>query len=115
MANPQPQSFLGPLTEAAIFLVATVNASGEDDARGLLADVGGLRRSVGFRGPGEELTLTIRAHAEGQVSKYLVDAEPGQLLHLSQAQGDFTLPVSPATATAYPGSAIRFVCPGPTE
>ena len=48
-------------------------------------------------GPGEEITLTIRAHAEGQVSKYLVDAEPGQLLHLSQAQGTFTLPVSPAT------------------
>jgi ferredoxin-NADP reductase len=48
-------------------------------------------------GAGEEITLTVRAHAEGQVSKYLVDAEPGQLLHLSQAQGIFTLPVSPAT------------------
>lgn len=48
-------------------------------------------------GTGEEFTLTIRSHAEGQVSKYLVDAEPGQVLHLSQAQGSFTLPVSPAT------------------
>ena len=48
-------------------------------------------------GAGEELTLTIRSHAEGQVSAYLVDAEPGQLLHLSQARGIFTLPVSPAT------------------
>ena len=48
-------------------------------------------------GAGEEITLTIRSHAEGQVSKHLVDAEPGQLLHLSQAQGVFTLPVSPAT------------------
>jgi ferredoxin-NADP reductase len=48
-------------------------------------------------GPGEEITLTIRSHAEGQVSKYLVAAEPGQLLHLSQAEGAFTLPVSPAT------------------
>jgi ferredoxin-NADP reductase len=48
-------------------------------------------------GPGEEFTLTVRAHAEGQVSKHLVDARPGQLLHLSQAQGEFTLPVSPAT------------------
>jgi ferredoxin-NADP reductase len=46
---------------------------------------------------GEQITLTIRSHAEGQVSKYLVDAEPGQLLHLSQAEGRFTLPVSPAT------------------
>jgi ferredoxin-NADP reductase len=48
-------------------------------------------------GPGEEITLTVRSHAEGQVSKHLVDAERGQLLHLSQAQGVFTLPVSPAT------------------
>ena len=48
-------------------------------------------------GVGEDFTLTVRSHAEGQVSKYLVDAEPGLLLHLSQAQGQFTLPVSPAT------------------
>lgn len=47
--------------------------------------------------PGEDVTITVRAHAEGQVSRYLVDAEPGLLLHLSQAQGSFTLPVSPAT------------------
>ncbi|WP_435771227.1 flavin reductase family protein [Nocardioides sp. SYSU DS0651] len=51
-------------------------------------------------GPGEQITLTIRAHDEGQVSKYLVNhAEPGQILHLSQAQGDFTLVESPATPT----------------
>ena len=48
-------------------------------------------------GPGEQITLTVRAHPEGQVSRYLVDAEPGQLLHLSQAQGVFTLPITPAT------------------
>jgi ferredoxin-NADP reductase len=47
--------------------------------------------------PGEQITLTVRSHAEGQVSRRLVDAEPGQVLHLSQAQGDFTLPISPAT------------------
>jgi ferredoxin-NADP reductase len=48
--------------------------------------------------PGERFTLTIRAHDEGQVSKFLVtEARPGQMLHLSQAEGDFTLPVSPAT------------------
>lgn len=48
-------------------------------------------------GAGEEITLTVRAHADGQVSKHLVDAEPGLVLHLSQAEGSFTLPVSPAT------------------
>lgn len=50
--------------------------------------------------PGEQITLTIRAHDEGQVSSHLVrQARPGQILHLSQAQGDFTLTESPATPT----------------
>lgn len=51
-------------------------------------------------GKGEQFTLTIRAHDEGQVSSYLVrDAQAGQVLHLSQAQGEFTLVESPATPT----------------
>lgn len=50
--------------------------------------------------PGEQITLTIRAHEEGVLSKYLVrEAQPGQVLHLSQAQGEFTLNESPATPT----------------
>lgn len=49
-------------------------------------------------GPGEQFTLTVRAHEEGQVSKFLArEAQPGQLVHLSQAEGEFTLPGSPAT------------------
>lgn len=47
--------------------------------------------------PGERFTLTIRAHGDGQVSKFLVrEARPGQILHLSQAEGEFTLRESPA-------------------
>ena len=50
--------------------------------------------------PGEQITLTIRAHDEGQVSKFLVnDAQVGQVLHLSQADGVFTLHESAATPT----------------
>lgn len=50
--------------------------------------------------PGERFTLTIRAHDEGQISKFLVhQAQPGQMLHLSQADGDFTLHESAATPT----------------
>ena len=50
--------------------------------------------------PGERFTLTIRAHDEGQISKFLVnEARPGQMLHLSQAEGDFTLHESAATPT----------------
>lgn len=50
--------------------------------------------------PGEQITLTIRAHDEGQVSKYLVhQACPGQMLYLSQAEGDFVIHESAATPT----------------
>ena len=42
---------------------------------------------------GDRFTVTLRANPDGQVSQYLVqDAPIGQLVHLSQAAGDFTLP-----------------------
>ncbi|RNL65277.1 ferredoxin reductase [Nocardioides marmoriginsengisoli] len=53
--------------------------------------------------PGERITLTIRANDEGtggghSVSTFLVnEAKVGQMLHLSQAEGDFTLPFTPTT------------------
>jgi len=54
MATPQP--VLGPLTAAAVFLVATVNQGGEPAARDLLSDLAALQRSVGFRIPEGGLT-----------------------------------------------------------
>lgn len=53
-----PQSVLVPLTEAAIFLVVTVDSSAEaeQNALELLSDVAALTRSVGFRIPEGELT-----------------------------------------------------------
>jgi putative iron-dependent peroxidase len=45
----RPQAVLTPLTEAAIFLVATIDTGGEDAVRALLPDLAGLTRSVGFR------------------------------------------------------------------
>ncbi|WP_460801224.1 ferredoxin reductase [Nocardioides pacificus] len=55
-------------------------------------------------GPGERFTLTVRAHDDTtgrrSVSRFLVhDAQPGQMVHLSQAEGSFTLTESPATPT----------------
>ena len=50
------QAVLGPFTEAAIFLVVEVSPGGEDRVRELLADVPGLKRSVGFRIPEGELS-----------------------------------------------------------
>jgi putative iron-dependent peroxidase len=55
----EPQAVLTPLSEAAIFLVLTVNPGAEDDVRDLLADVSGLKRSVGFRIPEGALSCVV--------------------------------------------------------
>jgi putative iron-dependent peroxidase len=56
MPAAEPQAVLKPLTEAAIFLVLVAEPESEAGIRDLLADVGGLRRSVGFRIPEGELS-----------------------------------------------------------
>ena len=55
----EPQPILTPLTEAAIFLVVTIQAGAEEEVRDLLADVSGLSRSVGFRIPDGELATVV--------------------------------------------------------
>ncbi|BCJ52599.1 peroxidase [Actinoplanes sp. NBRC 14428] len=50
------QAVLAPLTDAAIFLVATVREGGEETVRELLEDLSGLQRSVGFRVPAAQLS-----------------------------------------------------------
>jgi ferredoxin-NADP reductase len=60
-------------------------------------EIAGARRtrcfSISSSEDGETLTLTVRAHADGQVSRYLAgEAAPGLVVHLSQAEGTFTLP-----------------------
>jgi putative iron-dependent peroxidase len=54
--QPEPQAVLTPLTESAIFLVVIVETGGEEVVRDLLADISGLKRSVGFRIPDAELS-----------------------------------------------------------
>ncbi len=55
VARSQP--ILTPLTEAAIFLVLTIDEGREDEVRSLLEDLSGLRRSVGFRIPDGGLSV----------------------------------------------------------
>jgi putative iron-dependent peroxidase len=55
----QPQPVLGPFTEAAIFLVGVAAPDGEDALRHALADVTGLKRSVGFRIPEGQLSCVV--------------------------------------------------------
>jgi porphyrinogen peroxidase len=50
------QAVLSPLTDAAIFLVATVRDGGEQQVRDLLEDISALQRSVGFRLPSAQLS-----------------------------------------------------------
>jgi putative iron-dependent peroxidase len=64
MPAPEPQPVLKPLTEAAIFLVVTVDTGTEADVRELLADVSGLTRSVGFRIPEGTLSCVVGIGSE---------------------------------------------------
>jgi putative iron-dependent peroxidase len=61
---PVSQAVLTPISEAAIFLVLTVDAGAEDAVRDVLADVNGLRRSVGFRIPEGELGCVVGLGSE---------------------------------------------------
>jgi porphyrinogen peroxidase len=62
--TPEPQAVLTPLTEAAIFLVLCIDDGGEAGVRDLLADLSGLKRSVGFRIPEGELTCVVGLGSE---------------------------------------------------
>jgi putative iron-dependent peroxidase len=55
----EPQALLTGLTEAAIFLVVTVDGGAEEEVRDLFTDIAGLTRSVGFRIPGGELSCVV--------------------------------------------------------
>ena len=59
MPQAEPQPVLTPITEAAIFLVLIVESGAEDEVRDVLADVSGLRRTVGFRIPEGGLTCVV--------------------------------------------------------
>ena len=63
-ANIEPQPILTPLTAAAIFLVLTVGPGSEEEVRDVLADVTGLKRSVGFRIPEGGLTCVVGLGAQ---------------------------------------------------
>jgi porphyrinogen peroxidase len=54
-----PQSILTPLSDAAIFLTLCVDPGGEQQVLDLLPDLGGLRRSVGFRAPDGGLSCVV--------------------------------------------------------
>jgi putative iron-dependent peroxidase len=57
--EPLSQPVVSPLTQAAVFIVVTINPGGEDVVRDLLPDLSGIGRSVGFRIPEGELQVVV--------------------------------------------------------
>ncbi|WP_305785857.1 Dyp-type peroxidase [Symbioplanes lichenis] len=88
------QAVLAPLTDAAIFLVATVREGGEEAVRGLLEDLSGLQRSVGFRVPAAQLSCVTGIGSE-LWDRLFAGPRPAQLHRFRQWKG----PVHTAIAT----------------
>lgn len=88
------QAILSPITEAAIFLTLTVESGGEDEVRDLLADVSGLRRSVGFRLPEGALTCVVGVGA-GLWDRLFGSPRPAELHPFIEVSG--AKHVAPAT------------------
>jgi putative iron-dependent peroxidase len=64
VTDARPQDILTPITESAIFLTVCVDPGGEEVAKELLPDLGGLRRSVGFRAPEARLSCIVGIGSE---------------------------------------------------
>jgi putative iron-dependent peroxidase len=83
----EPQAVLTPLTAAAIFLVATVDAGAEGTVRDLLADISGLERTVGFRVPTAGLTLVTGIGSDAW-DRLFGGPRPAELHPFRELQGD---------------------------
>jgi porphyrinogen peroxidase len=77
---PEPQAVLTPLTEAAMFMVATIDEGGEGTARELLADAAGLKRSVGFRIPDGPRPAELHPFRELAGARHTAVSTPADLL-----------------------------------
>jgi porphyrinogen peroxidase len=64
MPSAEPQQILLPPSQAAIFLVLTAAGGAEAELRDALAEVNGLRRSVGFRVPEAQLSCVAGIGSE---------------------------------------------------
>ncbi len=124
MGGSRSQAVLGPPTQAAIFLVATVDEGGEAAVRELLAEVGGTRRAVGFRaiegdlrcvvGIGSDLWTRIAGaprpaglhpFAEVAGARHTAIATPGDLLfHLRAGRLDLCFELAALLAERLPAA-----------
>ncbi len=90
----RPQPILDPITEAAIFLVMTVEEGGEGAVTDALTDVTALKRSVGFRIPEGELSCVVGIGASCWERLYGAAPRPVGLHPLPVLTGDRHIAVS---------------------
>src|ERR1700753_3195008 len=89
------QAVLSPLTDAAIFLVATVADGNEAAVRDLLEDMSALQRSVGFRLPAAQVSWVAGIGAE-LWDRLFAGPRPAQLHRFRQWKGPkHTAPSTP--------------------
>ncbi len=84
----EPQPIIDRPTEAAIFLVLTVNAGAESELLDVLSDVTGIKRSVGFRIPDGDLRCIVGIGSELWDRLYPGGPKPKDLHRLKPLAGD---------------------------
>lgn len=106
----EPQPILEPLTPAAIFLVATIDEGGEAAVRDLLADLPGLRRSVGFRLPGAGLTCVASIGSDAW-DRLFTGPRPAELHVLPEFVGEHhSAPTTPGDLLFHIKSEFQDAC-----
>lgn len=95
MPDPEPQAVTSPLTRAAVFLVVTIEAGGEDAVRGVLADVQGMARAIGFRNVEAALSCVVGIGSDAYDRVY-GGARPAYLHPFAEIRGErHTAPATP--------------------
>lgn len=103
----EPQNILAAPAQAAIFLVLVVEPGAEEPVRDLLADVNGIRRSVGFRIPEMELTCVTGIGSE-LWDRLFAGPRPAQLRPFREIVGPRHIAVATAGDLLFHIRAHRF-------
>ena len=100
----EPQRVEAPLSRAAVFLVLTIGADAGalERVRGVVSDIGGLVRAVGFRDLGGKLSCNVGIGSDAW-DRLRRDKRPRQLRRFTEIRG----PVHTAVAT--PGDLLFHV------
>jgi len=109
--SESPQPIVAPLTRAAIFLVATVNAGAECDTavRALCGDLSALLRSVGFRNPDGRLSC-VMAFGSDAWDRLFGAPKPGELHPFREINGRHHAVATPGDILFHIRSARMDLC-----